>query len=620
MELKSPANDAGTSAGMPNGDPAKDAKSQEIFKKFWVAKEYRKTYDKDWHRFYQYWAGYQWALTRPDWQSTPVTNYIFAVISTIAAIMTSSNPNIDVTPVHPKDAERSSILHQVLKRTWQKCRMKTELYKIVTDCLIYGTTFAKVIFNKSKNRVEVLPVPPYFFYPAPGAVVLEDAEYCCFAQPMPIAQVEAMYPEFRGKIKAGVWEENVDFVKNITSVKGDLKQAAIIIEGQEPGVSFRSPNAGIMDKKGTCTYVEYWHRDPENWDKTMVTVLANGLILADKENPYAHNKFPFVRMCDYPVSTVFWGIGEVHQLEKLQDNINQRDGQVQDSLRLAGAPAMIYSKDAGINPHAFPWIPGIKIPVNPGAQFNWMPSPPVNPALFQLQEQDKFKIDVVSGVGEVTQGRREKGVTTATGMQLMNERSMTRIQPKAGFMDEFLSEVGLLMIETIRQYYTDEAYIRVAGGPEVEWVKVNEETMSQDEDGEPIVNNQLYGPPGEYEVEIGVGSDIGVDKAVIWEALKEAKSIMPDVVDNRTMLEMLPGISQEKVEQMLKRFDELQGAQAPPPGAAPAVPGAPPVPGAPEGAAPQEGGLPPSPDEVEGAGLPDEGELAALEQKFGVKR
>lgn len=622
-ELRSPANDVGTSAGAPNIDPADNDLAQEIFKKLYTAKEYRKVYDKDWHRFYQYWAGFQWPLTRPDWMSTPVTNYIFSTVSTAAAIMSMSKPNIDVTPVHPKDAERASILHQVLKQTWRKCRMKVELYKIITDSLIYGTAFAKVIFNKQKGRLEVLPIPPYFVYPAPGAINIEDSEYVCFAQPMPVAQIEAMYPESRGKIKSGVWDENIDFVKNITSVKGDLKQAAIIIEGQEPGISFRTPNSGQMDKKGTCTYVEYWYRNPKNWNETMVAVAANGLILAKKSNPYKHNKFPFVRLVDYPVSSVFWGIGEVHQLEKLQDSINQRDGQVQDILRLTASPAMIYSKDAGLNPHAFPFIPGIKIPINPGSTIQWVPTPQINPALYEQQATDKVKIDVVSGIGEVTQGRREKGVTTAAGMQLLADMSRTRVDPKINFLEEFLSEVGLLMVETIRQFYTEEQYVRIAGGPSAEFVKVNEETMKVDENGEPIVKNDLTeGVPGEYEVEIGVGSDLGVDKAVIWEALKEAKAVMPDVVDNRTLLENLPGISQEKVEQMLKRYDELKAeAEQAPAGPGPGVPpeSAPQGPEGAPGAAPGQE-LPPSPDDVQGMGLPDEAELQRLEQEFGINK
>lgn len=611
MYMKSPASDPGGAPVSENQDPQDNDLANKIFKKLHQAKEYRRVYDKDWHRFYQYWAGFQWPASRPDWMSTPIINYIFATISTAAAIMTDSTPNIDVNPVHPDNAESASVLKQVLKRTWQDCRMQTELYKIITDLLIYGTSFAKVIMNKSKNRVEVLPIPPYFVYPAPGAINVEDAEYVIFAQPMPIAQVEAMYPEAHGKIKPGLWDENIEFVKNITSVKGDLKQAAVMIEGQEPGVSFRTPNAGQMDKRGTCTYVEYWHRNEKNWEETHVTVVANGLILASKRNPYQHGKFPFVRFVDYPVSTVFWGIGEVHQTEKIQDSVNQRRGHILDILRLTASPPFVYSKDAGLNPHAYPNIPGIKIPINPGATFQWMQTPPVNPGLFQVQQLDKTDFDIITGMGDVTQGRRPKGITAAAAIIALQEAAMTRIRPKVRFMEESLSEVGTLMVETIQQYYTDEMKIRISGGNgQVDWLTVNEETMEMDENGEPIKKNDLS--IGKYEVDIGVGSDLGIDKGIQFEMLKEVKALLPDVVDARTLLEAVPGLSQEKVEELLKRYEDQQAA-AP---AAPAAPGAP----MPEGAGP--GGLiqaPPgtSPDDLEGQGLPSEEELAQLEAEFG---
>lgn len=609
--LRSPAEDLGSiPANIQDQSEDHNKLAGEVFKKYWESKEYRKAYDKDWHRFYQYWAGYQWPLSRPDWMSTPVINYCFAIISTAAAIMTDSTPNIDINPVHPENADKAGVLKQVLKREWTKSRMQVELYKIVTDLLIYGTSFAKVVFNKQKKCVDVLPVPPYFVYPAPGSINVEDAEYVIFAQPMPIAKVMAMYPKNKIKITGGAWDQNVDFVKNITSVKGDLKQAAIMIEGQEPGLNFLQPGKGQMDKKGQCTYVEYWHRDPENWENTRVCVVANGVVLANQENHYKHGKFPFVRFVDYPVSTVFWGIGEIHQTEKIQDSVNQRRGHIQDILRLCASPPFVYSKDAGLNPHAYPNIPGIKIPINPGSTFQWMPTPQVNEGLFRIQQLDKVDFDIITGLGEISQGRRPKGVTAASAIIALQEAAMTRMRPKIRFMEESLTEIGELMVSTIQQYYTDEMLLRVSGNGKTDWLKVNEQMPS----GE--VNNDLS--VGEFEVDIGVGSDLGIDKGLTFEMMKELKALIPDVVDPRSLLEAMPGLSQEKVEEMLKKYEDAVEEQKAAEGA-PAEEAAAP-------AAPEAGGLrglPPeaagaSPDEVEGMGLPSEEEIIALESEFGA--
>lgn len=614
MYTRSPADE--NSAPSPvEGQSAENTQlAQEVFKKYMKAKDYRKNYDTPWKRFYHYWAGYQWPMARPDWQSTPVVNYIFAIIQTQCAILTDSTPNIDVVETHPSNAERASILKQVLKVDWRRSRMQKSLYEIIQDEMIYGTAFAKVIYDSMKDRVCIKPVPPQFIYPAPGAVTIEDAEYLIFAQPMPVAQVKGMYPQFQD-IPAGAWDEDSTWLKNITSVKAEAPAGTFYIEGAEPGVfqAVAGNGKATVGKESMCTYVEYWHRNPKNWKETWVTVCANGLVLNHKKNPYTHGRFPFVKFVDYPVSTVFWGIGEVHQLEKLQDSVNQRRGQTLDILRLTASPPFVYTKDAGMNPHAFPTMPGIKIPINPGAQYQWMATPPVNPGLFEIQQLDKQDFDTVSGVGEITQGRKPKGLTAASAIIAVQESAMTRLRPKIRFMEESLTEVGELMVKTIQQFYDSEKMIRVAGhGSDAKavWLKVNEENP----DG--TVSNDIS--VGDYEVEIGVGSDLGIDKGVMYEQLKEIAQLVPGLVDPRTLLEAVPGLNQEKIEDMLKRYEDAQkqaqAAQQPPPpgGDEEAPPDA-------EGAPPEGNEPPPGtpPDQVEGMGMPSEEELKQLEDEFG---
>jgi hypothetical protein len=574
--------------------PADEELARKVFYKYKEAKNFKRNYDKDWDKWYKLYSGAHWEANRPSWKSDPVVNFIFATIETIIPIMTDSSPTITVVPTMPDDATNAEVFSQIVKRSWVSNEMQLKLPTILKNVLKYGTGFAKVWWNpklsKGMGDVAVSVVDPRHVYPSPGAIEIDDAAYMIYAANVPLSTVERDYPNVKGLIPPGVWDEDLSINKTVTA-QGGGKVALIgpIQSTDGSTVSWpagTSPNAASYDRGRMCTIVELWSKEDD--DSMRVTIMANGVLLKDEPTPFQHGEYPFIKFIDYVIPSCFWGMGDIQQLEKLQDNINKRRGQTQDILRITGNPPIIADADSGLNPKAMTTRPGTIIFKNRGTEVKWL-QPPILPAsLFQLQELDKQDFDSISGIYDVTQGKKPSGIEAASAITELQEAAQTRLRHKVRNMESGLYRMGRQIISLIQQFYTEERTIRLVGKnpTQPEFVTVNKEII--DENGNLVKLNDTS--IGEYDLEVGVGSTMPVNKTRRYTEMMEMYSA--GVVDAQAVIENSTLSPQEQMR-ILSRMQQQQQAMAQAQG------GAVPAEGAPSGG-----------DEAP----PSEEELAQLEQ------
>jgi hypothetical protein len=285
--------------------------------------------------------------------------------------------------------------------------------------------------------------------------------------------------------------------------------------------------------------------------------MANGVLLKHDKNPFDHNKYPFIRYIDYQVPSVFWGMGEIQQLEKLQENINQRRAQITDILRLTANPPFVADADSGVNPKAMTNRPAVIIYKNRGSEVRWLTPPQLPAALFELQDLDKKDFDAISGVLDVTQGRRPTGIEAASAISELQEAAQTRIRFKVRLMEESLVELGEQMLALVQQFYDMPRTIRiktgVSGGQS--FVELNQQQMSPEDGAIKLINDPSV---GEYDVEIGVGSTLPKDKTA--RANQMIELFQMGVVDRRAVLENI-GLAPEEYEQLIARMEQAEQAQ-----------------------------------------------------------
>lgn len=536
-----------------------EGKAAMVFDKFMEAKKFRSTYDQNWDKWYRYYSGDHWEGDRPKWRSLPVLNFIFSTIETILPIMTDGRPKINIVAAKPDAAPMADIIGAVADRIWTKNDMDLKLPMMVKNALKYGTGIAKIWWDnniKPTGDVALSVVDPRHFFPSPGALTIQDAAYVIFAANVPIETVHRQFPG--KKVTAGIWEEELTVNKDIVGQKdrGHSFTGAVPNTVGTDVTVFRgrsNPMGGFMDRDKLVTLVEMWHRNDAG--EVQVTVVANGKVLKDEPSPFNHDKFPFVKIVDYPIPSNFWGMGEIQQLEKLQDSINQRRGQTHDILKITASPPFVADTTSGVNPKAMTNRPGSIIYKHPGSEVKWLNPPQLPSALFTLQQMDKQDFDAVSGVFDVTQGRRPVGVEAASAILGLQEAAQTRIRQKVRNMEASIRQMGEQLVALVQQFYTEERTIRIAGnGSQSEFVTVNQPGVT-DQGQEVMINDVSI---GEFDIEIGVGSTMPTDKGRLGQLMVNLFQL--GVVDRRAVLENT-GMNSDEIERIISRMEAAEQAQ-----------------------------------------------------------
>lgn len=536
-----------------------ESKAKWVFQRYKEAKGFKKNYDGNWDRYYKLYMGQHWQTNRPEWKSAPVINFIFSVIETIIPIMTDSNPTITAVPRMPDDAGIAEVISNILKKVWADNRMQLKLPTIVKNTLKYGTGFCKVWWNpelaNGLGDVAISVVDPRHVYPSPGAIEIDDAEYIIYAANVPISLIERMFPENKDTIPPGVWDDELTVHKFANGDRGNAPALIGPIATTDGSTSswpatFPSGQSSI-DRNKMATLIELWDRDENG--RAHVTIMANGILLRDSETPFRHNKFPFVKFIDYTIPSCFWGMGDIQQLEPLQDFINKRRGQTQDILRITSNPPLIVDSDSGVNPKAITTRPGIMIFKSRGSEVKWLQPPQIPSALFEVQELDKKDFDAISGVYDVTQGKRPTGIEAASAITELQEAAQTRIRFKTRNMESSLEQLGELAVSLIQEFYTEERTIRLVGTQQnkPQFVTVNEEVM--DENGSVSRINDVS--VGEFDIEIGVGSTMPVNKARRYTEMMEM--YQAGIVDGQAVLENST-LSPEEQNRITMRMQQQQ--------------------------------------------------------------
>lgn len=224
---------------------------------------------------------------------------------------------------------------------------------------------------------------------------------------------------------------------------------------------------------------------PEQWSKypgyiRCVVVTNKGqLVLDDLPNPsinpdiprivasecYLWDKFPFIKRFSYSDDISEYGLSIVEQIETLVIEVCKKLTQYGAHLDTLCRNPLILPQGCGVKKNDVNNLPRrVWEPVAGMAgaiRFLEVPSAPAD--IITYIELCIKLVDMITGITDVSEGRKPTGITAAHAIAALQEKAQTVYREKIRNNDLYLEEQGRMFISLGQNWYTEERRLRYEG-------------------------------------------------------------------------------------------------------------------------------------------------------------
>lgn len=181
---------------------------------------------------------------------------------------------------------------------------------------------------------------------------------------------------------------------------------------------------------------------------------------------YLWDRYPYQNSDSNTDDTNFWGYSGVEQVETLVLQINKKVSQIAAYIDKTARPTLIMPMNAGIEKHQISNLPGQTWwPVNHMvAQYiRYLAVPPLPSDFYKYIELLLRLVDIVTGIHEVTEGRRPTGVTAASAIMALQEKAETIFREKIRNNDALIEERGRMWVGLAQNWYNEPRKLQMSG-------------------------------------------------------------------------------------------------------------------------------------------------------------
>lgn len=594
--------------------------AEHLFQK---AKKARSKYDKDWCTYFKYFRGDQWTTKRPSYRHSEVINVITSHLRNILPILTDPLPQVTAIPEDPTDYEFAQILQQVISSKWDRDGYNQIVAESLIDAGIVGTAIGYVPWIDSLKDglgdYVFETVDPAHVFPDPEARDVNDrrGKFFVVAEPVDISEIREEYPDKADKVKPDL----SDAVTNNSYLdEAQDFQFKSPVDNRMMVADSRTPNQGnpdlvlklcvyvlsdeVVSKKDTVVdqqtgEAQTIEQDVKKYPKGRKIVTAGGILLEDSEIKYDDGKFPYARLINDVIPRSFWGDGEIGLLKSPQDIINKTCSYMMDYLIIMCNPVWVIDSEAQVDVDNITNEPGMILLKKKGGEARreqGVPPPPFIQNMMQYFMSDVFA--KLSGQNEISQGALDKSQLSGEAISQLTEASQTRLRAKARNLDQYLNQVGQLMVSRILQYYNLPRVVRITGkdGVADQYFKfMVEDQPKMDEMGQPTEEMQKVATYSEYvpgamgggefatprQVPLKSSLDVRITTGTALPFMKAKRDQLAERLFDKQVIDaedLLKIIEYPNKEEIIQKYNARQQAmaqqaaqQAAPPGAPPAA-------------------------------------------------
>lgn len=374
-----------------------------------------------------------------------------AVIETELPILSDYLPTFDVQPREEDDIQYADLMQRRKAALEEESGLKDIMMDTCKDSLIYSDGILRILPKMRGDTfagIDMQVVDPFTWFPAPGATDMDirKARYQIFATPMHVDEIERQY---------GVKVGPEGFL--------DEYRCFHVAEGKEEGEAMI--NQALVK--------ECYRMDPDGktYPFGRLTIWANGKLLddeplwedADPNDDYVP-PIPYFPVSNYGTAHSMFGVGETYLVRTQAQCLNEVMSALAETVKKTGNPIRkVLSSWVSAAKKKIMGVAGEEIIVNSPMDVSWETPPQVPASTFQFVELMMRLTDVVTGVHDVTEGKRPEGITAASAILALQEAAQTRIRYKVSKeIGTWVKEIGKYLVWMLKTYDTEVRTLRKA--------------------------------------------------------------------------------------------------------------------------------------------------------------
>lgn len=515
---------------------------------------YRTQVDGKYKEWLEIFLGNQWKSGEGE-APKPMANYTFSTIRSSVSLLTDNEPQISCKATDSDDLPKAEIVKKGLWALWEHQEGNDLLETVLYDSHIYGQGVIKDRWNKDaigiagdKGEIETAIIRPQDFYPSPAATHdIRVIPNCHQAAYLTLGELAMMF----GKDAVKDLKPDGIIIRRANPITG-VYESEIVFKDTDNKVStplvtdyagWRDMGKGVVVKE-----LWIWNVDLDDYQVIIGVPSQNKLFTKENvKNPLENKTVPYSIIYNYKLNGMFNGISEVQLLLPQQREININKAMVSDHLRLMGKMPWITDYTSDVDVQNLPNSEGTILFKNQGTELRKDQPPPLPNDIFKFLADNKFELDTISGIHDVTQGRRPVGINAGVAIAELQEAGQIPIRAKARRVQTALKRRGKIQMQLMQKYYKIERLKKIASG-------ISQEYFKSDKD------YKIDEIKGEYDISFDLISGLAKTQSSRFNEMLQLATV--GLVDRRAALEYANVPNREDIIKRMGLADIINKAMA----------------------------------------------------------
>lgn len=370
------------------------------------------------------------------------SGHIFNAIQYKHADAMDNFPCANVLPREESDEEGAKILTEIVPFVFERCKFRKTYSLNLYDKLGPGTAVYGVFWDSGAGDISVKAVDLLNFLWQPDSVDLQESRYIFYDSFMPADDFRRVYGDTEGCVMQSSHYETKE------NTGPEVADTVVITDCYY--------KVQVSESKKVLHFVKF------SGDKVLFSSEdAEGY----EDGFYKHGRYPFCVDLLHPVSGKIYGMGIVDIAKNMQARIDKLDAAITKHAVKCANSRVIGKANNGINKNEFLNLDTEYIEaqgdIQEGIRELTVPALPS----FVMNHRDKLidELKEICGNRDFAQGGSNGGVTAASAITALQTASDKLVRDSVNTSYDCFREIVELVIELIREFYTEEKVFRVTG-------------------------------------------------------------------------------------------------------------------------------------------------------------